>query len=116
MSQNNSETTAWPQADNDYFEQQHSPDHKIGFAPPPSAFCRQQSVASISDHQELSTEPSSTKLIKSKKDLLVIISMAMLFFMGMCAFSVIAPFFTIEVRWILKDRLFVNIHFVYTVL
>lgn len=98
MSQNSVDTTSWPQVDDDYFEQHHSPDKKVSFSPPPNAFCRQQSVASINDHQELSTQPSSTKLIKSKKDLLVIVSMAMLFFMGMCAFSVIAPFFTIEVR------------------
>ena len=52
-------------------------------------------ISSEMDSQCVSTAPK--KLIKSKKDLLVIISMGLIFFIGQTANSVIAPFFTLEV-------------------
>ena len=98
MDEDSSERMSNPQENNDdFFKQRRKYSRRISLAAP-NGFCRQQSVQGIKSHQELEEEPSSTKLIKTKKDLLVVISMAMLFFMGMCAFSVIAPFFTIEVK------------------
>ena len=98
MDEDSNERISSPQENDDVFIKQHSkPSRRISLAAP-NGFCRQQSVQGIKSHQELEEEPGNTKLIKTKKDLLVIISMAMLFFMGMCAFSVIAPFFTIEVK------------------
>lgn len=63
----------------------------------PNVFCRQSSITS---NNSVETSPinkqESTKLIKTKTDLLVLISMALIYFVGTCAFSMIAPFFAPE--------------------
>ena len=69
----------------------------------PNMFCRQSSIVAnnpelpvIPDNQSVSSN-QTRKLINNKKELLILISMAMIFFISLCAFSMIAPFFTLEV-------------------
>lgn len=103
MSSPSKTNTSWPSPDATYYEPQ-SNKRSTSIPPPPRAFCRQQSIASVAsshnitgpDGNSTNNKANSSKLIKSKKDLLVIISMAMILFFGLCAFSVIAPFFTLE--------------------
>jgi len=56
---------------------------------------RRQSNGSVSSISETGNESveNNNKLIKSKKDLLVIISMAIVCFVGLCGYSLMAPFF-----------------------
>jgi len=64
----------------------------------PSSFCRQSSLIKSVEDVESGDSVKKPKLIKNSRDLIILIGMALIEFSGTCGMSVIAPFFSIEVR------------------